>query len=85
MLTLIQDKKNVLVCYIRKGKKRTPVYYHPVIKDSLRNSVDNLDYFFKDENFRDEFQLNRQEATDIQKCLETGQVCEQFQKKKISN
>ena len=83
MLTLKPHKLNKVVCHIRKGKskKLTPVYYHPVINESLRNSVDSLDYFFKDGMFRDKFELNIPESTDIKCCLEKGTVSEKYQKK----
>ena len=83
MLTLKQDPGNTIVCHIRsKGsKKRTPVYYHPVVKDSLRNSVDSLSYFFEDPMFRDSFELNQEEANEIRSCMEKGGVCTRFQKK----
>ena len=83
MLTLSEDPQNTIVCHIRRkgSKKLQPVYYHPVIKDSLRNSVDSLAYFFDDPMFRDEFELNVDEAAEIQRCLEEGTVCQRFQKK----
>ena len=51
MLTLKSDPDNIIVAEIRHGKKKktTPLYWHPVIKPELRNSIENLDYFFKND------------------------------------
>lgn len=83
MLTLTPSKSNVIVCHIQKqgSKKLTPVYYHPIIRAELRNSIDSLGYFFADDHFRDRFELSDEEALAIpgwhlpkmgdQRCFQT--------------
>jgi len=46
MLTLKAHKDNVLLCYMRTGKKEVPVFWHPIVDKSLRNTVDDLGCFF---------------------------------------
>ena len=84
MLTLSSHKDNreILSMKPNKGKKKgTPVYWHPVKNLELRNSVDDLNYFFENEDFRDRFQLNAEEAAAIKECLHNETVCTEYQKK----
>ena len=83
MLTLKSDPENILVAEIRHGKKKktTPLFWHPVIKPELRNSIENLDYFFKDENFTDRFELTREQADQIQQHMSRNEICKEYQGK----
>ena len=67
MLSLTKHPDNVLIANMRpeKGRDVTPVYWHPTIKPELRNSVESLDYFFKNEDFRDRYELSEEEANEI--------------------
>ena len=70
MLTLSTHPENVEIVSLQneKGRNHTPVYWHPVRNEQLRNSMDSLEFFFGDENFRDRFELNN----DYREVLETG-------------
>jgi hypothetical protein len=85
MLTLSADKRNQHILDMvpdkGKGKKKTPVYWHPVKNLELRNSVDDLNHFFSNEDFRDRFMLNKEEADDIKSCLSNEEVCDKYQAK----
>ena len=85
MLTLTAHKHNrelmVIVPDKGKAKKQSQVYWHQIKNLELRNSVDDLNHFFADEDFRDRFQLNQDEAEDIKKCLANDNVCAQYQAK----
>ena len=72
MLTLTAHKDNQEILSIvpsGKSKKKTPLYWHPIKNLELRNSMESLDYFFMNEDFRDRFQLNRDESAAIKDCL----------------
>ena len=84
MLTLTKhpDNQEILVMVPDgKGKKRTPVYWHPVNNHELKNTMDGLSYFFDDESFRDRFQLNDEEADDICQSLSSCEVSKKNQRK----
>jgi len=83
MLSLTKHPDNVLIANMRpeKGRDVTPVYWHPTIKPELRNSVESLDYFFKNEDFRDRYELSEEEANEIQQALNDDCVCSKHQKK----
>ena len=86
MLTLTKHSDNRTILSMmpdgKKGKhKGTDVYWHPVKNLELRNSIDDLDHFFADEDFRDRFQLNRHEAESIKHCLANDEVCSEYQNK----
>ena len=83
MLTLTENPENILLMKMKaeKGKESTPVYWHPTIKPELRNSVESLDHFFKNDTFRDRFELSGPEASEIQASLERDEVCCSYQKK----
>jgi len=81
MLTLSHHADNQEILGMYKGRKRTPIYWHPVNNTELQNSMDGLDYFFKNEDFRDRFQLNEEEAHDICACLSCGEVSQKHQRK----
>ena len=85
MLTLSQHKQNQHILDMvpdrGNGKKKTPVYWHPVKNLELRNSVDDLNHFFANEDFRDRFMLNKEEADDIKRCLSNEEVCDKYQGK----
>ena len=80
MITLAQDGENVEICDLTNKRKRTPVYWHPRVRDDLRSAVDNLDTF-NTAKFRDRFELSREQATDIFTGLKNGEVCEKHQNK----
>ena len=84
MLTLTKHKDNREILTMRppKGKKKpTPVYWHPVRNIELRNSIDDLEHFFGNEDFRDRFQLNAEESSRIKECLANDEVCTEYQQK----
>ena len=83
MLTLTKHPENVEIIQMRpeKGKDSNPVYWHPIIRTELRNSMESLDYFFKNGDFRDRYELSEEEASEIQHALSEDRVCSQYQKK----
>ena len=80
MLTLHDADENVEVCEMVDGKSRQPVYWHPRITTELRNSVENLS-FFNTGYFRDQFELSREQATDIFDRLKADETLETNQSK----
>jgi hypothetical protein len=83
MLTFQDGTEHVEISRIKHGKykKTTPVYWSPIIKPELRNSIDDLNYYFGDENFRDRFELSGGQSMAIKESLENDCVCEKFQQK----
>ena len=83
MLTFDSGPEHVEVSKIKqaKNKKLTPVYWSPIIRDDMRNSIDDLGYYFNNDNFRDRFELSQQQAGSIQEAIETNSVCEKNQQK----
>jgi len=83
MLTFENGNEHVEISKIKqaKNKKQTPVYWSPVIREDMRNSIDDLGYYFKNEDFRDRFQLSQQQADSIQEAMIQGTICERFQQK----
>ena len=57
MLTLKKHPENVELCFLKTGKKKTPVYWHPVRNPELRNAVSDVKGF-DSEAFRDRFGLS---------------------------
>ena len=80
MLTLTPHKENVVIANMRSGKKNVPIMWHPVVKEELRNSVDDLGTFFT-QDFRDRFELSEDQSDSIKTHLVQNQVCEQNQSK----
>jgi hypothetical protein len=83
MLTLSSNADNTHILSMKpdKGKGETKVYWHPTLQPELRNSVESLDYFFKNDRFRDRYELSGPEADEIQEALNGGSVCCKYQKK----
>ena len=83
MLTFEKGNEHVEISKIKqsKNKKLTPVYWSPIIRADLRNSIDDLSYYFKNEDFRDRFELSQQQAQSIQEAMEHDCVCEKHQQK----
>jgi hypothetical protein len=83
MLTFEPGDDHVEISQIRQGenKKLTPVYWSPVIRDDMRNSIDDLGYYFNNNGFRDRFELSNQQASAIQEAMEQNCVCEKYQQK----
>ena len=83
MLTFANGDNFTEVVKLQESGSRstTPVYWSPVIRDELRNSIDSLGYFFDNEHFIDRFQLNNDEAHEIKHALETNCCCEKYQNK----
>ena len=77
MLTLSPDPENILIAEIRTGKRKNlqPVWWHPIIKKELMNSVEDLAYFFSDEDFTDRFELTQDQAENIKHNLINNTVC----------
>ena len=80
MLTLHNSDENVFVCNLVEGKKKTPVYWHPKINAAMRNSITDL-AFFNTDYFRDQYELSREQASDIFEKLQNGQTLESNQSK----
>ena len=80
MLTLHSSAENVYICDLVEGKKKTPVYWHPKINSSLRNSVSDLSFFDTD-YFRDQFELSREQSDSIFQHLKGGTTLETNQSK----
>ena len=83
MLTLKSHPENILVAEIRQGKnkKLTPVFWHPTVKPELRNAVENLDYFFGNEDFRTRFELSQDQAQNIKEHMSRDQICQELHSK----
>jgi hypothetical protein len=83
MLTFQNGKGHTEIVKLKQkgNKKNTPVMWSPVIKDDLRNSIEDLDYFFQNDGFRDRFELNTSESQGIKTALEQNCVCEEYQRK----
>ena len=81
MLTLTPHKENIQIAEIRTGKnkKLQPVFWHPTIQKELMNGIDDLGYFFGNEDFTDRFQLSQDQATSIKTHLTNNTVCSQNQ------
>ena len=80
MLTLTPHKDNTVIAHMRTGKKTTEVFWHPVVRSELRNSVEDLGSFFT-EDFRDRFELSEDQSDSIRSHLSTNAVCEKNQSK----
>lgn len=80
MLTLHDSEENVFICDLVEGKKRSRVYWHPKINTEMRNSVEDLD-FFNTDYFRDNFELSREQASDIFEKLKSDDTLESNQSK----
>ena len=80
MLTLHKNTETKEICMLVEGKKRIPIYWFPIHKKELRNSVDNLNSF-NSEDFRDVHELSKEQANDIFKGLASNAVTEKHQSK----
>ena len=83
MLTFQKGKEHTEIVKLKQkgNKKNVPVLWSPVMKDELRNSIEDLDYFFQNDNFISRFELNTSESQGIKTALEQNCVCEQYQRK----
>jgi len=80
MLTLTKHPDNKEICVLIQGGKRTPVYWHPTINESLMNTVEDLSTF-NTGYFRDRFELSKQQSEEIFDGLKKDEVCEHQQQK----
>ena len=80
MLTLKPHADNVKLCDLRTGKKSVPVFWYPKRDCEMQNCVDNVSDFFTAE-FRDRFELSKEQADNIQKHLKAGTVSQKYQTK----
>ena len=71
MITLQKHKDNVQLCFLKEGKKKIPVYWHPVRNKQLRLAVTDITNFFNEE-FRDRFKLSKTQADLFAKHLKEG-------------
>ena len=71
MLTLKKHPDNIELCTLKKGKKKIPVYWHPVKNKDLRLAVTNV-HGFDNEMFRDRFQLSEAQSQDILDHMHAG-------------
>ena len=81
MLTLKPHKENEILCHMRTGNKTSPVYFHPRIDKSLRNTVDDLGCFFDDEEFTDRWELTDEQGQSIKQSLVSGSIPEKHSSK----
>ena len=65
---------------MRRGKKLTEIFWNPKKIPELRNSVEDLGSFFTPQ-FRDMFELSKEQADDILQCLRDDTTCEKHQSK----
>ena len=80
MLTLKKNKETIQIASLVSGKKKTPVYWFPTIRDELMNNVNDLSSF-NTNHFRDVFELSEQQASDIFTGLKEESVVERNQSK----
>ena len=71
MLTLRPHKDNIQLCQMRDGRKRIPVYWHPVRKKELRMAVTDINGFATEE-FRDRFRISKGQADEILSHIKAG-------------
>ena len=64
MLTLKKHPDNVELCLLKTGKKKVPIYWHPVRNPELRNAVSDVKGF-DSEAFRDRFGLSPGQSNEI--------------------
>ena len=67
MLTLQNNPQNIEIAKLIQGHKKLPVFWHPIIEDSLRNEVTELQGF--NTHLRDRFELSTDQANEIFKGL----------------
>ena len=82
MLTLKPHPENIEICKLvsGKGKRYTPIYYHPRIETNMMNAVEDLNSF-NHEDFRDDFELSQEQANNIFDSLKKEVVHENMQSK----
>ena len=80
MLTLHKTDSTIQIATLVEGRSVTPIFWHPVEKEELMNSVTDLGTF-NDIYFRDRFELSDQQATDIFTGLANDAVVEKNQSK----
>ena len=80
MLTLKDDIDNVQICILKDGRTKTPIYWHPKVKDDLRSTVEDLQTF-NTPSFRDRFELSTDQSNRIFDSLRDGEVCTEHQSK----
>ena len=80
MLTLQSHPENKELAKLVQGTKKTPVYWHPVVNDSLRNEVTDL-HAFNTPYLRDRFELSTDQAHEIFTGLVDDKVVERLQSK----
>ena len=66
---------------MRTGKEEKPIYWHPKVDKSLRNTVEDLGCFFGKEEFRDQFELTQEQSELIKNSLATDHIPEKHQHK----
>ena len=81
MLTLQEDPENVVLCHLCDKRSEQPVWWHPTIQPELRNGVEDLNYFFGNQDFQDRFELNHEQCEDIKGSLTNNTVSEKHQSK----
>ena len=80
MITLHKTDSTIQIATLVEGRSSTPIFWHPVEKEELMNSVDDLGTF-NDVYFRDRFELSDQQADDIFTGLASETVVEKNQSK----
>jgi len=83
MLTFEPGVDHVEITKIKqaKNKKLVPLFWSPVIREDMRNSIDDLGYYFDNPNFKDRFELSHAQAQSIKEALSNDSVCEKNQQK----
>jgi len=80
MLTLRDDPDNVQICIWNDSKRGTPIFWHPKVKSELRSTVEDLNSF-NTQDFRDRFELSRDQSNRIFDALRNDEVCSEHQSK----
>lgn len=80
MLTLHKTDATIQIAKLVEGRSTTPIFWHPIQRDDLMNSVHDLGTF-NDNYFRDRFELSESQANDIFKGLADETVVETNQSK----
>ena len=65
---------------MRTGKQEVPIYWHPKVDKSLRNTVDDIGSFFT-EGFRDTFEITQEQSELIKNALSTDNIPEKHSSK----
>ena len=75
MITLNKHKDNTFLCWLKDGRHRRPLYWHPRKDPKLRLAIDSLDSF-NEETVRDQFKISHAQMQTILKHLKRNATLE---------